>query len=223
MQALINKKKYFFSVIILILFSTFIPETKNSIDKLKIKKIIIKNNQILKKEELINKFSFLQSKNIVFLNSFEIKKKINKKSFIDSIRIKKIYPDKLEIFIIEKTPIAILISKNEKFFLGKKLDLINYKKIEKLNNLPIVFGDRKKFKILFYDLKKINFPIKSIKQYNLFDSGRWNITMEDGKVIKLPIKNYTKSLKNFIEIGNKKNLEKYKTFDYRLKDQLILK
>ena len=210
-------------IALLILFSTFISQKKISIDKFKIKEIVIKNNQILKHQELINDFSFLYSKNIVFLNSKEIKTILKKKSFIESFKIKKIYPNKIEIVIEEKKPIAILILKNQKFFLGKKIELIEYRDIKKFKNIPIIYGDNENFKVLFNNLKKINFPNKSIKQYYLFDSGRWDLTMRDDKVIKLPINNYLESLKNFIKIKDNSNYKKYNTFDYRLKNQLILK
>ena len=47
-------------------------------------------------------------------------------------------------------------------------------------------------------------------------------TLND-KVIKLPSKNYNKSLKNFLNLVDKSAFKKYKVFDYRIKDQLILK
>ena len=47
--------------------------------------------------------------------------------------------------------------------------------------------------------------------------------MEKKQIIKLPVKNYTKSLKNFMSIKEKKNFDKYKVFDYRINNQLILK
>ena len=46
--------------------------------------------------------------------------------------------------------------------------------------------------------------------------------MHDGKVIKLPIKNYLASLKNFMDLMSKNDFDIYKVFDYRLKEQLIL-
>ena len=35
--------------------------------------------------------------------------------------------------------------------------------------------------------------------------------------------NYILSLENFIDLQNKKNFDKYKIFDYRINNQLILK
>ena len=218
------KNKPIFGIALLILFSTFISQNKFKINNLQIKEIKIENNEILKDQELIKIFSFLYEQNIIFLNSYELKKKIDQKSFIQKIEIKKIFPDKVIIKVIEKEPIAILVNKSQKkFFLGKKIDLIEYRKILKYDNLPIVYGDPKNFKILLNDLNKINFPIEQIKSYRHFKVNRWDIEMTDQKILKLPEKNYINSLSDFMYNKDKSNFEKYKIFDYRLNNQLILK
>ena len=171
---------------------------------------------------MINIFSFLYGKNIIFLNGYELKKNIDQKSFIEKIEIKKIFPDKIVVKVFEKEPIAIFIDKyQKKYYLGKKTDLIEYKNIQKFENLPIIEGERKSFKKLFDNLIKINFPTEEIISYRLFNINRWNIEMVDKKILKLPAKNYTESLINFINIKNKTNFEKYKIFDYRLNNQLV--
>ena len=47
--------------------------------------------------------------------------------------------------------------------------------------------------------------------------------MNDGVLIKLPILNYEKILIDYQKIGSDLNFKNYKIFDYRIKDQLILK
>tara|TARA_B100000575_G_C22976416_1_gene563479 strand:- start:410 stop:553 length:144 start_codon:yes stop_codon:yes gene_type:complete len=47
--------------------------------------------------------------------------------------------------------------------------------------------------------------------------------MINNKTIKLPIKNYEKSLKNFLRINEMDDFTKFKVFDYRINEQLILK
>ena len=111
----------------------------------------------------------------------------------------------------------------KKFFLGTKEDLIEYRKISKYENLPIVKGESKSFKILYNNLIKINFPIQQILSYRHFKANRWDIEMNNKTILKLPAKNYTKSLINFMSVKDKTNFEKYKIFDYRLNNQLILK
>ncbi len=216
-------KKFIFGILLLMLLTTFIANKKISINRFEIKKIIIENNEILREKELIQDLSFLYNKNIIFLNTVEIKKKLKQKSFIEGLKIKKIYPSTLKIEIFEKKPIAIIIDENKKFFLGKNNDLINYREISKHNNLPIIYGDRKKFKILFDDLKRINFPINLINKYYLYKSNRWDIEMKDKKIIKLHFSNYKKNLENFLKIKDNQNFKKYKIFDYRIENQLILK
>ena len=218
------KNRLILGIVLLILFSTFISQKKITIKKFKVEEIIIKNNVNIDEQELIKTFSFLYNKDINFLNSNEIKKKINQKSFIKKLEIKKIFPNKIVIEVFEKKPIAILIDKNQKkFYLGKEIDLIDYRKILKYKNLPVVKGDLESFKILFKNLIKINFPTELIISYRFFEIDRWDIEMSDKKILKLPTKNYTESLINFMSIKDKTNFEKYKIFDYRLNNQLILK
>ena len=103
------------------------------------------------------------------------------------------------------------------------MELINYSDLEEYKNLPVVFGDKENFKIFYKNLKKINFPLDLIKNYYLFELNRWDLETYSNKLIKLPSENYSKSLKNFINLNKKKNFDKYKVFDYRIKNQLILK
>ena len=217
------KNRFIIGATLIILFTTFISENISTIKKLKINKIRFENNKIVSNEELIKDLSFLYNKNIIFINTLEIKKKIKKNSFIESLQIKTIYPNELVIKIFEKQPIAIIFQENKKFFLGKKFELIKYKNILKYENLAIINGDEKSFKKLFINLKKTKFPTDLVKEYELLKSGRWNIELIDGKLIKLPINNYNQSLINFLTIKSNSNFEKYKIFDYRLNDQLILK
>jgi len=217
------KNRFIIGATLIILLTTFISEKNFTIKNLTINEIRFENNKIVSNEELIKDLSFLYNKNIIFLNTLEIKKKLNKNGFIESLQVKKVYPNKLVIKIFEKQPIAIIFHENKKFFLGKKFELIKYKKIFKYENLAVINGDEKSFKKLFINLKKTKFPSDLVKKYELQKAGRWNIELIDGRLIKLPINNYKKSLKNFLKIKADRNFEKYKIFDYRLNDQLILK
>ena len=218
------KNKPLIGISLFILLTTFISQNKITINKFKIKEIKFENSNILEDQELITSFSFLYDKNIIFMNSNEIKKNLDQKSFIEKLEIKKIFPNKLVIKVFEKEPIAILIDQNKKkFYLGKKIDLIEYRKILKYENLPTVEGDLNSFKTLYASLIKIDFPTEKILSYHYFNANRWDIEMIDKKILKLPVKNYKKSLINFIRIKDKTNYDKYKIFDYRLNNQLILK
>ena len=217
------KKRLVIAIALLVLFSTYKPKKLFLINKFNIEFIEVENNLILKENEINTDLAFLYNTNIFFLNKSNIEKAFKKKSFIESFEIKKVYPNKLKIKIFEKKPILILIYKKQRFYISDNMELINYSDLEEYKNLPIVFGDKENFKIFYKNLKKINFPLDLIKNYYLFESNRWDLETYNNKLIKLPSENYSKSLKNFINLNKKKNFDKYKVFDYRIKNQLILK
>ena len=211
-------------VLIFILLTSYNPKFNFSVNQnLKIKKIIIENTFNLEKEKLIKDLNFVYQQNLFLLDISEVEKTLKKETFIQSFSLKKIYPDSLKIIINEKKPIAILIHKEKKFYISNKGELINYINLERYKNLPVVLGKLSEFNLLFKNLKKVNFDIKSIKSFYFFKSGRWDLTLNNDKLIKLPNENYLFSLQNFIDSKNDINFYKNKVFDYRIKGQLILK
>jgi len=217
------KKQLVIALLLLILLSTFIPQKLSFINKFNIKKIEVENNSILKDQEIKNELAFLYNTNLIFLNTLNIQTTLKKQTFLKGFEIKKVYPNTLKIKIFEKKPILILIYKKKRFYISDNMELINYSDLEEYKNLPVVFGDKENFKIFYKNLKKINFPLDLIKNYYLFELNRWDLETYSNKLIKLPSENYSKSLKNFINLNKKKNFDKYKVFDYRIKNQLILK
>ena len=114
------------------------------------------------------------------------------------------------------------IRKKKKYFTSSG-DLIDFIDLKRFENLPLVYGDKESFADIHNNLKNLNFPITKIKKFYLFESKRWDLLTTKNQLIKLPTENYDKSLVNFMTLKDKINLNTYKIFDYRIKDQLILK
>ena len=146
-----------------------------------------------------------------------------KNSFIDSFKVRKVYPKTLKIKIFENKPIAIVFYNKKKFYLSEKIELIELIELQKYENLPYVIGNHKNFKNLYRVLKQLNFPFNLVKKFILYESNRWDIEMKNNKIIKLPSMEYKKSLENFLKIKDKNEFKKYKIFDFRVNNQLILK
>ena len=215
-------KRLFIALTLILLLTTY--KLGNEINlNLGVKKIIIENNNILSEKQVKEDLFFLYEKNLFFLNNNSIKKQIDKNSLIESFKIKKIYPNTVKIQVFEKEPVFILQNKKERYYFTKKNLLINYTNIKKFEDLPIVFAEKENFEKFYSELKKIKFPIKIVKAFYFFDSKRWDLLTVNNKTIKLPIKDYDISLKNFINIQKKESFKKYTIFDYRITDQLILK
>ena len=217
------KKSFFGLIILFILLTTYTPKFDFIINSnFTIQKIEIEGNSILNSDEIVEKLNFLYTENLFFLNLKDIEKNLKNETFIESFSVKKIYLNTLKIRIVEKKPIAILQNKKKKFYISDKGDFIDFRDIERYRDLPTVFGNGKFFYSLYKDLEYIKFPLEDVKSCYFFESGRWDLLMYDDKQINLPIKDYLISLKNYMESKSNSNFNKYKIFDYRIKDQLIL-
>jgi len=217
------KKRIVIAIALLILFSTITTQNKIEITKFNLKKIQIENNSILKEKDIKELLVPFYGKNLIFLSYAEIEKALMQNSFIESFNIKKKYPQSLKIEIFEKQPVAILFNKKEKFYLSEKIELIKFSKNPNFKDLPYVIGEQKKFKILYETLKKLDFPLNSVKKFILFESNRWDIEIKNNQIVKLPEVNYSKSIQNYLSLINKNEFKKYKIFDFRINNQLILK
>ena len=214
----------FSSIFLLLTLTTFnTNNTKIDFHIFKINNIEIKNLKILDKKKMKNLFyDELLGSNLLILDKKKINKISKNNELINYIEFKKVYPSKLQIVIFEKEPIAIINNKQNKFYLTKKGEEIKFFNNLILKNLPNIFGEQKNFLEIYDSLLKIDFPISKIKSFYYFEIGRWDIILKNNKVIKLPVKNFNSSLKNYIKLNQEVNFEKYSIFDYRIKDQLIL-
>ena len=218
------KKRFLIALLLLLFLSTYKMQENFQLNKkLNIKEIIIENNSIIQNSSIEKSLSQLYETNLLKLNKKKISNELKELNFVDGFEVKKIYPNKLKLRIFEKEPIAIIHHKDEKKYFTNKSELIDFTELEKFKQLPLVFGDGEKFEILYLNLKKNKFPLDEIKKFYLFETNRWDLVTKKNQIIKLPAKDYIKSLENFIFLKDRANFEKYKIFDYRIKDQLILK
>ena len=216
------KKRIVIGLGLLILLTTITSQQKIVISKFYLKEINIENNTLTKKKDIKKLLFPIYNKNLIFLENLEIEKALMQNSFIESFEIKKKYPNTLTIKIFEKKPIAILQYKKNKFYLSEKIELIKFENLSNYQNLPYVIGSKEDFEIFYNSLNKINFPFDQIKKYTLYESKRWDLETVNNKLIRLPAKDYIKSIKNYLNLINNNDFKKYKLFDYRINNQLIL-
>tara|TARA_B100000959_G_C14968613_1_gene618794 strand:- start:980 stop:1654 length:675 start_codon:yes stop_codon:yes gene_type:complete len=223
-----RKKKNFFLWLFLFVFLTTysfnsVQETKNSF--LPVKTIEIKGINNSDKEEIVKRLNKFKGRSIIFISRNQLKESAHNLQFVKELRAKKIYPDKIELIIIEYKPIGIFINKNKKFVITNGGELIENHQVNKFKDLPLVYGKEagKNFSTFYQSLESMNFQTELIKQFNYFDINRWDVILKDGKVVKLPAENYENSLNKFLSIYKKNNFSNFKIFDFRIKGQLVLK
>ena len=215
----------FCSALLLLIFSTFNPNSSNLYIKIfPIQKVEVSNLKILDPLELENYFlNNIEENDLLFFNYERIEKLTKKYNLINSVEIKRVFPNKIKLKIFEKIPIGILYEGKKTFYITKDGNVINFFKNPKLEKLPSIYGKRENF-INFYNvLITEKFPLNEIEAFYFFEIGRWDILLKNKKIIKLPPKNFDKRIQDFMKNMSHKNFDNYTIFDYRIHNQLILK
>ena len=94
------KKRIIVALILLISLTTITSDQKIIFSIFSLKKITIENNSLLKENDIKKSLEPIYDKNLLQLNNKEIKKILLQNSLIDSFKIKKKYPNNLEIEIL---------------------------------------------------------------------------------------------------------------------------
>ncbi len=217
---MINKKLKYLIILSFFLLPTYNPKVE--LEFFPIKKIEVSTGKNISKKEITKELSILYETNLMALNIEKINSLMINYELIETASLKKVYPDKIIIEIKEREIIAIVNNNKDKFFISRDNKLLKFNNDIANDKLPNVFGDYKKFVKFYEDLGFLNFNLNNIKAYYYFEVGRWDILTKNKKLIKLPTLDYEKSITNYLNLDN--NLIKnHSVFDYRIKDQLILK
>ena len=127
------KKRFLIALFFLLLLSTYnIQNTFNIKPKLSIKTIEIENNMIIDERIIKQKLAFIYKKNLFLLQKDDLKSKFNELDFVESFKVKKIYPNKIKIKIFEKIPIAILQDKKERKYFTENGSVISFVALKNL-------------------------------------------------------------------------------------------
>ena len=222
------KKKFFLWLFLFIFLTTFYFDlSKTNVSEFfTIKNFEIKNTENTDIDLAYSKLEKFKNNNIFLVNNDEIASSITDLDFVKDIGIKRVYPDKIEINIKEHTIVALISNNESRYMLSKEGHIIkNYN--NKFNSLPLIYGKNTEnyFPYFYKLLNDINFDLSKIKYLKYFESNRWDIFLKDGKLIKLSSdeSEIKESLADFIAVYSDKKFEQYKIFDFRVKNQLILK
>jgi len=187
----------------------------------KIKKIDVQGLQIIN-DEFTQKLDLLKKKNLFDLNKSNLKELLNSNNLIEEYTIFKKYPSSLEIKIIETTLLGLINKNGVNFYIGSNGKLIKVK--DEIMNLPYIFGELniENFLIIkkIIDHSKLNY--KEVQNLFFFPSGRWDIELTSGVLIKLPITNIKKSLDLSLNLLNSKEFNNIKSIDTRPSNQVII-
>ena len=210
---------YFFLFLII---GTLNNKNLNKLNFVKINTINILGLEENKNYDFINSLNSLKFHNLLFIDKSQITKIINSNSLVEKFYVFKKYPSTLNIEIQRTKFLAQTKKENDNFFLGANGKLT--KTVSFKSDLPFIFGDFKNK--IFFDLKKAidetNFEYNKIKNLFFYKSGRWDIEINNGLLIKLPKDGIKESLELLIIFLDQNKKKKIKELDLRQKNQIIL-
>lgn len=223
-----KSKKIVLLFVFLIFLSTYHPKIRNDssfefLSRFRINSIEILNNSFIETNEIKQHLTEVYNKNIFLLKTEAIQNPLRTIDFIESIEIKKRFPNKIIITVNEEEPMAIFIQKGTKSYITKSGKIIQYKENLPLNNLPLVFGldAQKNFVEFFNLLKKNKFPVSLIRKFYYFNINRWDLHLKNKKIIKLPDSKFIEAAKTAIILLENEDFEKYTVFDLRIHGKII--
>ena len=224
LQQIDKKQKLFIYLFFLLLLTTFnnLSLINSEYLKLKINQIKVSglnNENNLKISEEFNKLVY--QKNIFFISKDHFINILEKNNLIHSFKIKKIYPNSIEVQIKKADLLAITNFNEKKFFIGSNGKLIDYDSSN--TNLPYVFGKVKTVDFINFVkiIEQSKFNFKEISEMYFYPSGRWDIKNKHGILFKLPKKNLIKSLNIAYRIIDNEKLKKSKVIDLRILNHIV--
>lgn len=222
LQQIDKKYKWIGILSLFAVLTTFNLSSSNFINIFFPIKVIEYNKTFFLTESIKSKANnFLKNKSLLWINTKQAKNLFNNNIWIEAIIFTKKFPNTLQIFVLEYSPIAYfkkdkliyLINSNFKNSLMDKnlnlKNLIEVKNMENMNNFKIFFSTIKNHDVFFSKIKVIDY----------IHDGRWDVVLKDGQLIKLGNYNLNKQVKylNFIL-----NNQKEKIIDLRHEGRAII-
>ena len=216
----INKKIIFYISLVIIL-GTFNNKNLKIFDLPKINMVNIEGIEF-NDNEYLKIMNLIKLNNLLSIQKSQIKEILNSNNLIEEYEVFKRYPSSLE-FKIKKTNFLASTNINGKNYLvGSNGKFINTKDYSQ--NLPFIFGNFETEKFLEFKniILQTDFKYNNIKNFYYFPSGRWDIEMISGVLIKLPITGIKETLNLSIDLLDDIEFSNIKILDIRQKNQIII-
>ena len=215
-------KRILIYLFLLILFGSINNKYFTNISFFKIKNTKLVGLNDAEKSNLLTEFEIIKKKNIFFLQKKELIKILNSNDLIESFLINKNYPSDINIIIQKTNFLANINILDENFLIGSNKRLIKSKLSDP--NLPTVLGNPslKDFFLINDEILKSSIKLTDIKKLYFFPSKRWDLELNSGILIKLPMSNPINSINKYFEIKSLPQFNDIEIFDMRVENQIIV-
>ncbi len=165
---------------------------------------------------------------IFSLNPNEAKEQIEKIGWVKFARVERHLPDTIYIYVKERQAMALWKDNEGLYLIDVDGNIITNKNLDRFKNLIMVSGENSNKKAYeFISILKSEPDLLSMTDnIKLIDNRRWNIYLDDGKLIKLPENNVKLAIRNIMLHDIKNNILKNDSIyiiDARHKGRLVIR
>ena len=216
----INKKIIFYISLVIIL-GTFNNKNLKNFDLPKINMVNIEGIEF-NDNEYLKIMNLIKLNNLLSIQKSQIKEILNSNNLIEKYEVFKKYPSSIEIKIVKTNFLASTNINGKNYLVGSNGKFINTK--DNSQNLPFIFGNFETEKFLEFKniILQTEFNYNKIRNFYYFPSGRWDIEMISGVLIKLPITGIKESLNLSIDLLDDIEFSNIKILDIRQKNQIVV-
>ena len=162
--------------------------------------------------------SFIED-GLLNLNIKELKEKLESTPWVDKAAVSRTWPDKLKVVLLEEKPIARWGNQG---FLNMKGDIIQAKRLDQLQALPLLVGRDEYAKKIMEHYLAFNQQLSSaelrMNELYLDDTQNWRVKLTDGLEIKLGRERLHEKLRQVVDAKQGVLAEQYnkiKVIDFR--------
>lgn len=223
------------SLLLVFLFSGFFQEQKNKLwnyfyaisknQDFILKDLIVEGQNNTSLSNIVSLLKMKQKRSIFEIDLKLLKDNLEESNWIERVKIKRILPSTIHLYITEKTPIAIWQFKKQLYLIDIEGNRIaKYKNNDsKFANLPHVVGQDANYyaQYLIGDLDKYPNLKKRVKSSVRYGQRRWNINLDENITVKMPEYGFMQAYDYLNALHNKNKLfgQDYKIIDLRNKEK----
>lgn len=156
--------------------------------------------QYLSRDNIQEMIAPYMNQSFLTLSNEKIQEDFKKNPWVEKINVKKIWPDRVIVQIMERFPVAFW----DNMLLSDKGVLFKPEKMDFFSEIPRFQGPPHQQKEVLHIFKKLSKLLLAndlfIKELRLRDNQSWELTLSNGVIIKLGKKDIEARLKRFCEV-----------------------
>lgn len=146
--------------------------------------------------------------------------------WVQSVAVRKVYPDAIEVEVVEKTPFAIWQHEQELSLIERNGDVIAPFRGGRYAALPLVVGEgaARRAQAIVGKVEQIPDLAPRIRGYIRIADRRWDVRLDNGVTVKLPEAGESAALATLLAVDAQQGLlsRDIVAVDMRLEDRLVV-